>query len=173
MTEIEIITKQTEDAFGWTNKLIRSVPNEKWDSIATGVESNVSWQVGHLIISIYYHTIMTTVGHKSELIESLNLRHYTEWCNYDTLAKNSVGKTSPEQLCKNLATMQENALSVIKRLTVKDLWSKVEPTKVRHPVAKTKFEAIDWNIKHTMWHCGQIATIKRIVDKAYDYGIKE
>lgn len=116
---------------------------------------------------------MTTVGHIPDVIEKLNLRQYTEMCNYDTLAKSMVGKTDPEQLRGHLGYMQEQSLDVIKSLSQQDLWSDVEPTKVKHPVAKTKYEAIDWNIKHTMWHCGQIATIKRMVDKAYDFGVNK
>tara|TARA_Y100001933_G_C18744053_1_gene457004 strand:+ start:76 stop:603 length:528 start_codon:yes stop_codon:yes gene_type:complete len=173
MNQIQILTKQTKNAFEWTNKLIVAVPTEKWDILANGIESNLSWQVGHQIISIYYHTIMTTVGHIPELIEKLNLRLYTEICNYDTLAKNMVGKTNSKQLMEHLEYMQGQSLGVIESLSENDLRKAVEPTKVPHPVAKTKFEAIDWNIKHTMWHCGQIATWKRIVDHAHDYGVKK
>ena len=173
MTEIQTLTKQTENAFEWTNKLIVSVPTEKWDILANGIGSNLSWQVGHQIISIYYHTIMTTVGHISELIDKLNLRQYTEICGYDTFAKDMVGKTNPKQLKEHLEYMQGQSLGVIKSLSENDLRKAVKPTKVPHPVAKTKFEAIDWNIKHTMWHCGQIATLKRIVDHPYDYGLKK
>ena len=172
MTEIQILAKQTENAFEWTNKLIVSVPIEKWDIIADGIGSNLSWQVGHQIVSIYYHTIMTTVGHISELIEKLNLRLYTEICNYDTFAKDMVGKTDPKKLLEHLKLMQVQSLGVIDSLSENDLRNAVEPTKVPHPIAKTKFDAIDWNIKHTMWHCGQIATIKRIVDNSFDFGIK-
>lgn len=172
MTEIQMLTKQTEDAFEWTNKLLDSIPMEKWDVIASGIESNINWQVGHQIVSIYYHTIMTTVGHISEIIEKLNLRRYTKMCTFDTLPKNMVGQTDPVQLLEHLKFMQEQSLAVIRSLSRKDLQNKVEPTKMPHPIAKTKFEAIDWNIKHVMWHCGQIATIKRIVDNAYDYGLK-
>ncbi len=172
MTEIQILTKQTESAFEWTNKLIVSVPAEKWDIIADGIGSNLSWQIGHQIISIYYHTIMTTVGHISEIIEKLNLGHYTEICKYDTYAKEMVGKTDPKQLMEHLKIMQGKSLKVIGSLSVNDLHETIEPTKVPHPIAKTKFDAIDWNIKHTMWHCGQIATIKRIVDYSFEFGVK-
>ena len=173
MTETQILAKQTEDAFNWTNKLIDPIPIEKWDIIVDGIESNISWQVGHQIVSIYYHTIMTTVGHIPEIIEKLNIRQYTKMCTFATLPENMVGKTDPERLKEHLEFMQKESLSVIKSLSQKDLKDKIEPIKTPHPIAKTKFEAIDWNIKHTMWHCGQIATIRRIVDKAYDYGLKK
>lgn len=173
MNEIQILTKQTENAFEWTNKLVASVPTEKWDIIADGIGSNISWQVGHQIISIYYHTIMTTVGHIPELIEKLKLRKYTELCNYDTHAKNMIGKTSPKELKEHLKYMQGKSLEVIESLTESDLWKAVKPTKMPHPVAKTKFEAIDWNIKHTMWHCGQNGMLKRIVHHPHDFGMKK
>ncbi|WP_216824389.1 hypothetical protein [Emticicia sp. TH156] len=38
--------------------------------------------------------------------------------------------------------------------------------------SKTKFEALDWNIKHTLWHCRQIGLLKRVVDKRYDFGLR-
>ncbi|MDC6364531.1 MULTISPECIES: DinB family protein [Flavobacteriaceae] len=173
MTTVQILTKQTENAFEWTNKLIVSVPFEKWEILANGIDSNLSWQVGHQIISIYYHTMMTTVGHIPELIEKLDLRKYTKSCGYDTLAKDMVGQTNPQQLQEDLEYMQGQSLKIIKSLSENDLQEAVEPTKVPHPVATTKFDAIDWNIKHTMWHCGQIATWKRIVDHAHDFGVKK
>ena len=173
MTEIQILAKQTEIAFEWTNKLISSVPIEKWDLLAEGIESNISWQAGHQIISIYYHTIMTTVGHIPELIEKLDLRRYTELCGYETGPKDMVGKTDPMELTEHLQMMQVRSLNVIESLSVSDLWTPLKPTKVPHPVAKTKFEAVNWNIKHTMWHCGQIGTLKRILHYPHDFGLKK
>lgn len=173
MTEIEVLIKQTESAYDWTNKLMASVPIQKWEIMASGVESNINWQVGHQTVSIYYHTIMTTVGHIPELIEELNLRQYTKLCGYDTLAKDMGELGDSESLQEDLKQMQHKSLSVISSLKETDLWKPVEPTKVPHPVAITKFEAIDWNVKHTMWHCGQMATIKRMIDQSYDYGLQK
>lgn len=173
MTEIQLLSKQTENAFAWTHKLMDSVPEENWELIAEGVGSNISWQVGHLIVSIYYHSIMTTVGHMPELLEKMDLRFYTKLCGYDTFAQEMKGYCTPEKLKSDLERMQNKSLEVINSLSVDDLWQRVERTKVPHPVAQTKFEAIDWNVKHTMWHCGQMATIKRMVDQPYDYGLQK
>lgn len=173
MTEIEVLIKQTGSAYDWTNKLMVSVPIQKWGFIAGAVGSHINWQIGHQIISIYYHTIMTTVGHIPELIEKMNLRQYTKLCGYDTFAKDMTELSDPEKLKEDLKQMQDKSLEVISSLSENDLWESVEPTKVPHPVAKTKFEAIDWNIKHTMWHCGQMAVLKRMVDRPYDYGLQK
>jgi hypothetical protein len=172
MTELEILNKQTETAYDWTHRLMDSVPAGKWEIIPEPLGSNLSWQIGHLVVSIYYHSIMTTVGHLPELLEKMDLRSYTKLCGYDTFAQEMKGNWTPAALTSDLQRMQDKSLEVINSLSESDLWQPVEPTKVPHPVAKTKFEAIDWNIKHTMWHCGQMATIKRLVDAPYDYGLQ-
>jgi hypothetical protein len=56
-------------------------------------------------------------------------------------------------------------------LTESDLESELEKTDTPHPIAKNKYEALDWNIKHTMWHCGQLGILKRIIDKRFDFGL--
>ncbi|SFR32307.1 DinB superfamily protein [Robiginitalea myxolifaciens] len=173
MTTIEVLLKQTKQAYSWVHKLKDTVPEEKWDAIAPGMDSSLSWQLGHQIISIYYHTIMTTVGHLPELLETIDLRSYTKLSGYDTRPESVAGKFSPDQLRKDLKLMEDKSLEVIASLTEEDLDKPVEPTKMPHPVAITKFDAIDWNIKHTMWHCGQMATWKRMVDKPHDYGIRK
>ena len=84
-----------------------------------------------------------------------------------------AGAFEPDRLRSDLAFMQEGSLEIIHSLSEGDLHKALEPLKDPHPVAKTKFEAIDWNIKHTMWHCGQMASWKRMVDQPYDYGLKD
>jgi uncharacterized damage-inducible protein DinB len=67
---------------------------------------------------------------------------------------------------------QQKVIDTIDTLTSDDLTQDVlQPVKQKHPVAETKLEAVSWNIKHTMWHCGQIASIKRLIHGGYDYGI--
>jgi hypothetical protein len=31
MNTVQLLAKQTDDAYGWTNKLLHSIPQEKWD----------------------------------------------------------------------------------------------------------------------------------------------
>ncbi|WP_439557278.1 hypothetical protein [Dyadobacter sp.] len=60
----------------------------------------------------------------------------------------------------------------VPEVVVAELNNPLEPTPTPHPIATTKFEAIDWNIKHTMYHCGQIGMISRVVEKRYDFGLR-
>jgi hypothetical protein len=63
-------------------------------------------------------------------------------------------------------------MDILSTLSNSELNSPLEATATSHPIAATKFEAIDWNIKHTMYHCGQIGILRRIVDKRYDFGLR-
>jgi len=171
MNQIELLVKQTESAYDWAYKLIEPIPEEKWNIIPEVVESSVSWQVGHLVISYYYHTIMVTVGHQMDILQQIPIKDYSQLF-HNTFAHQSVGKTKAKDLKKHLKLMEQKSISVIQSLSLDELEKPLVPTPMPHPIAKTKFEAIDWNIKHTMWHCGQLGILKRIVDERYDFGLR-
>lgn len=171
MSEVEILTRQTENAYYWTNKLIDSIPYEKWDNLPEIVETNVTWQAGHLIMS-YYHSVMVIAGHQMDIIQKVPLKAYDELFT-NASPKDAVGKTNPKELQNQLNIMQQKSIAIIKSLTESDLESKLEPSPTPHPIAKTKLEALDWNIKHTMYHCGQVGILKRILDKRFDFGLRK
>ncbi|KAA6439522.1 DinB family protein [Dyadobacter flavalbus] len=171
MTEIEILINQTANAYEWTNKLLEAVPFEKWEIIPDTIESNMNWQVGHLIISHYFHSIMVIRGHQTDMLRSLPIKEYSELFTTSAPAL-SVGKTNALTLLKDLKIIQQKSLEILGTLSIQDLDNPLEPTPTAHPIATTKFEAIDWNIKHTMYHCGQIGILRRVVDHPYDFGLR-
>jgi hypothetical protein len=171
MTPIEILMKQTENAYDWTNRLISDVPFSKWDNMPPMLQTNISWQVGHLIMSHYFHSVMVIVGHQKDIVQKIPLKHYNELF-IDTSPEHAVGRIAPELLLEHLGILQTRSIEIIRSLSLEDLENKLEPTPVSHPIAQTKYEAIDWNIKHTMYHCGQIGMVKRIVDVRHDFGLR-
>lgn len=171
MTEIQLLINQTADAYQWTNKLVEALPLDKWQIIPPTVESSINWQVGHLIISQYFHSIMVIRGHQMDIFQQLPIRDYSEWFNLSGPAQ-SVGQVESAKLGADLLVMQQKSLAILATLQVSELDNPLEPTPTPHPIATTKREAIDWNIKHTMYHCGQIGLIKRVVDKRHDFGLR-
>lgn len=171
MTEIQILTKQTASAYQWVDQLVEPVPLDKRKIIPPTVESSIDWQLGHLIISYYFHSIMAIRGHQMDILQQLPIRDYSTWF---TLAgpSQSVGKVDSATLVEHLQFMQQKSLAVLATLPDSELDDPLEPTPTSHPIATTKREAIDWNIKHTMYHCGQIGLIKRVVDKRHDFGLR-
>ena len=172
MNTVEILAKQTENSYLWTDKLINSISYEKWDTTPEIIETNVSWQVGHLVMSFYYHSIMVIAGHQMDILQKVPLKVYDELFT-NASPKNAVGKTNPKELQNQLHIVQKKSIDIIKLLSENDLESKLEPTPTPHPIAKTKHEALDWNIKHTMYHCGQLGILKRIIDKRFDFGLRK
>jgi len=171
MTEIEILINQTSNAYGWTNKLLEAVPFDKWEIIPDIVESNINWQVGHLIVSHYFHSIMVIRGHQMDILKRLPIKEYSDLFTSST-PDLSVGKANPLKLFRDLKDMQQKSIEILGSLSIQELNSPLEPTPTPHPIAITKFEAIDWNIKHTMYHCGQIGILRRVVYKSYDFGLR-
>jgi len=171
MDPITILAKQTESVYAWTNKLLNSVPPEKWDTTPDVLESNISWQTGHLIVSVYFHSIMVIVGHQMDVLQQIPLKEYGQLFTNGVPA-NVRGRIKPEQLQHHLLFMQQRSVEVIKTLSPARLEADLAPTQPAHPIAKNKLEALEWNIQHTMWHCGQIGLLKRVIDERFDFGLQ-
>lgn len=171
MNQLETIIKQTQDAYDWVNKLLSSIPYEKWTETPAIIESNVSWQAGHMLVGIYFHSIMVISGHQMEILRQIPMNIYADLFMDDT-PKAAAEKVNPEQIYQQLQFMEEKSLAIINALSLEDLEAALAPSPTPHPIAKNKFEALDWNIKHTLWHCGQVGMIKRVVDKRFDFGLK-
>ncbi len=171
MNEVEFLTKQTTEAYEWVNKLVAPIPLAKWDELPGGLETNLTWQVGHLLLSYYYHSVMVIKGHQMDIIQKMPVREYSQ--SFNTAKPiDAVGKFQSNDLIKHFELMQHKSLSIIKSLSPDELQQPLEPTDQPHPIAKIKAEALDWNIKHTMWHCGQIGMLKRVIDRRHDFGLK-
>lgn len=171
MTEVQLLTTQTENAYEWTNKLIREVPFEKRDTLPETLQTSISWQVGHLIVSHYFHSVMVIVGHRMDILKKIPLKDYDAFFTNGS-PEHSIGKVRPALLLEHLELLQRTSADVVRSLTPEQLESKLEPTPAEHPIATIKREAIDWNIKHTMYHCGQIGILKRVVDHRHDFGLR-
>jgi hypothetical protein len=171
MSQIEMLSRQTRDAYNWTDKLINRVSYDKWDDIPTVIETSVSWQVGHLIVSLYYHSIMVIVGHQKDILETIPMREYDRLFTSSS-PKKATGKTMPETLRNNLTIIQKRSIEVVDSLRSEDLNGPLHSTEIQHPIAKTKFDALDWNIKHTMWHCGQLGILVRIAGERFNFGLR-
>lgn len=170
MDTVDLLARQTEDSYRWIQELLGSVPYDRWDIMPDIVESTLSWQTGHLVISLYFHTMMSIRGHQMDIMEQIPIKEYAELFNA-AHPSHSRGKYPPEELHAHLRLMGQKSVDIIRSLTPEELEHPLEPMRRNHPVARTKFEALDWNIKHTMWHGGQIGILKRVVHERYDFGL--
>ncbi|UZR99222.1 DinB family protein [Chondrinema litorale] len=173
MNEIEVLLAQTKSTHHWMDELIYSIPEDKWGVTPENLDTNVLWQVGHLIMSEAYHGVFCIQGFPMDMVQQMPLRDYSNSFSFNEPPVNAVGKFKPEDLKKHLRIIQNKILDVYDTLSLEDMSKPLEPTKVPHPVAKTKFEALSWNVQHNMWHCGQLGILKRMVDERYDFGLRK
>ncbi len=170
MDALTLLKQQTEDAHSWTNKLIEKVPEDKWFIFPDGFEYNIVWQVGHILVSHHFHGIMVIRGLQNELLAKMPFKKYSALFSFgDHIDLVREGAVSVPLLKDHLQLVQAKTIEIIAGLQPEDLMAGLEPTPIPHPIAKNKIEALSWNIKHTMWHCGQIGSLLRKTDKPYDF----
>ncbi|WP_111595815.1 DinB family protein [Chitinophaga skermanii] len=171
MDALSHLLQQTRHTHSWTHKLIDDIPIDKWHIIPNNMQSNITWQVGHLVVSHYYHAIWAIQGHQMNILQSIPLQQYAQLFTANP-PKEAVNQIDIPQLLADLHTMEQTSLNIIAQLTEQALTAPLEPITPTHPIAHNKLEAIDWNIHHTMWHCGQIAMIRRSVYRKMEFGLQ-
>ena len=166
MNRIEFIDGQNKTTRSFVKGFIDRVPEEKWFIKPAGLETTMAWQVGHLVISQYFHSIAVITGSRKSVSEVVSLRQYSENYAFSTVpSENPEGQPTIQELKQHLDFMGDEVHSVLMSLNDADLDSELHPTKFPHPIAKTKWDALTFSYRHEMWHGGQIAMLKRELKK--------
>jgi hypothetical protein len=171
MNEITILARQTSNTYNWVNRLLAAIPFEQWEETPDVINSNITWQAGHLVVSFYFHTIMVVKGHQMDVLQQMPMKEYSDWFTRSGAA-DARGKVASEKLLADVALMQVKSLAVMASLNDAALDNPLVPI-LPHPVARTIREALEWNVQHTMWHCGQIGTISRALGRPYTIVLQE
>ncbi len=170
---INLLKKQTIDSYNWVDRIISEFPEDKWFETPKIIETNLAWQIGHLTLSNYYYNVVLIGSPQEDISNEINVKKYSELYTNGTKLNEIKSEFTREIILNNWKILKEKAIEFISKLNDEDLESEIFKLPKEHPFAKTKEDALSWNIKHTMWHCGQIATLKRIVDKPFDLTIQK
>ncbi len=173
MTARELLRVQTADSHKWILKLIEHVPEEKWGTVANGLNTSLKWQVGHLILSQHYHAVAVITGPQKDILEKVPVKAYSEFFVFGDKIAEVDERFPATELRTHLRFIQEKGLWAIDQLRDDELTDPLFPRPVPHPVAKNKLEALSWNIKHNMWHCGQIGMLARAFGLPFDFKLRE
>ena len=161
--KVAFIREQSLATRELTLKILRETPFEIWYETPPIIESNIAWQVGHLIVSEYYHSIAVISGPNWDIFKEVLLTAYFPIYSMMTKSTSNEIQPKPETLLRELEIINNYATSQFDTLKDADLDNLLEPTKMKHPIAKTKYEALTWSFRHEMWHLGQISTLKRVL----------
>ena len=161
--KVEFIREQSLTTRELTLKILKETPFDIWYETPKIIETNIAWQVGHLIVSQYFHSIAVITEPNLDIFNEVPLTSY--FPIYSMMTKSTLNELQPEpdRLLKELEIINKYATRQFDNLKDSELDNPLEPTKMRHPIAKTKYEALTWSFRHEMWHLGQISTLKRIL----------
>ncbi|WP_422089852.1 DinB family protein [Tenacibaculum ovolyticum] len=144
-----------------TLKLITDIPVEKWFVTPNVIESNLNWQIGHIILANYLHGIASISGASEEFKNKVNVADYIKFYGPKSNPNNFKSeKPSSEELLEIYDLTFVLILKGIKNLRAKDLQKE---TAVPNPAVKIKYDALLWLSQHQSWHNGQIAMLKRVL----------
>lgn len=163
MTRIEFLKEQIIEARNFVNRLISELPEDLWYTIPEGTDSNLAWQIGHLLVSQNFHAITTITGVNEEVKRLMPIARYNKIFNGMGTLHRSVKKNflPASELKEQLDKVHTICLTNLSALDDKILNDPLEPIPFKHPVANTKYEALSWCFKHEMWHSAEMEAIKR------------
>ncbi|WP_410006942.1 DinB family protein [Aequorivita nionensis] len=159
--KINIIKEQISSTKEKTDKLIADFSAEKWLETPEVLNTNLNWQIGHIILANYLHGIASISGANEELREKINIPDYIKFYGPKSNPTDFINE-KPNQM--ELSKIYEYTISLIlenlNKLTENNL---NENTVIPNPSVKTKYEALKWLSHHQSWHNGQIAMLKRVL----------
>ena len=162
MEKIDILKDQISLAKEKTDKLIADISLEEWFETPTILNSNLNWQIGHIILANYLHGIASISGMNEEFRDKVNVPNYIKFYgpkSNPTDFKNE--KPSNEELMEVYEFTLSTILKGLENLTHSDLG---KDTAIPNPAVKTKYQALLWLSQHQSWHNGQIAILKRVLN---------
>ncbi|UKN02958.1 hypothetical protein K6119_05445 [Paracrocinitomix mangrovi] len=168
MSRLDFLKEQYEWTDNWTKSILSDVEEVEW-GYNERAGTSINWLVGHMIISKYFHSIMSVLNADGVLIKEIHkeipIESYFKYYfagsqpNADWLER--PGK---EVLMKQLNFINNVCVEMIPLLNEAGLDA---ATEIKNPVAISKYEALAFTFKHQMWHNGQIAMCKRLMRDIY------
>ncbi|MEM1358134.1 MAG: DinB family protein [Bacteroidota bacterium] len=160
---------RTQYAYSWIDKYLTDIPDDRWDDTPPKLDSNLTWQLGHLTLSAYYHSIMVIKDHQPDILQVFPLREYSKLFHRGS-ARAVVGTFSPASLRANWRIICARSLQIIENISPQELLEPLVEQSYPHPIATTKEEALEWNVLHNHYHWGQVGMVRRALLQApYDY----
>ncbi|MGD1844919.1 MAG: DinB family protein [Salibacteraceae bacterium] len=162
--KIDFIQSQIRSSDRWIDYVLSDLKPEEWE-LVTAVNSSINWQIGHLILSKYFHGVMSIFPAEHEIHVPFRAHFPLQELQKHYFIKSNPGadwpdRFSTEHLKEDRAMMTQMVSDAVQKLPEAEL---DQHTSTPNPAAKNKFGALTFVFKHQMWHAGQMAMIKRIL----------
>lgn len=161
MNAIDIIKEQIVSVKEKTDSFIEAIELQKWLSTPEILETNMNWQIGHLILANYLQGIASITGPNESVRNRINMKDFVAY--YGPKSNPNLymeEKPTNEELLELYNFIFEVVFLEIDKISIEELNN---DTKVPNPSAKTKYDALTTLFKHQSWHNGQIAILNRVL----------
>jgi hypothetical protein len=161
--KISVIKEQISSAKEKTEKLITGISTDIWTKTPEVLNTNLNWQIGHIILANYLHGVASISGANEELKEKINIPDYIKFYGPKSNPTDFIND-KPNQ--KELSEIYEFTMSLVLENLNKITESELnDNTAIPNPSVSTKYEALKWLSHHQSWHNGQIAMLTRVLNQ--------
>lgn len=160
---MKILKEQILSTKKKTDHLISNISEQHWLNTPDVLNTNLNWQIGHIILANYLQGVASITGPNLEVKEQINVPNYIKYYGPNSNPKDFL---TEKPSTKELLDIYELMFSII--LSNLDQLNEIELNKatvVPNPSVSTKYEALKWLSHHQSWHNGQIAILARIFKK--------
>ena len=163
MSRLRITKEQIDSVKSQTEKLIHDLPSDLWMVSPEILDTNINWQIGHVFLANYLHGVASITGINSEIRNMIDVKKYIKFYGMESDPRKYIEeKPSKEKIIKLYEFGFQLINNGLEQIDESDIDS---PTEIPNPAVKTKYQALMWLFKHQSWHNGQIATLKRVLNK--------
>jgi len=164
MNTIELIKDQIISVKEKTDSFIRTIELKKWNISPDILETNMNWQIGHLILANYLHGIASISGANEKVRERINMQNFIKFYGSNSTPNLFLNeKPKNEEMLKLYEFIFELIFLEISKVKIEELNS---VTEIPNPSAETKYEALTTLFKHQSLHNGQIAILNRVLSNS-------
>ncbi|MEQ8521023.1 MAG: hypothetical protein RIC15_02600, partial [Vicingaceae bacterium] len=134
----ELLIKELKLNHERTIRAFASVNPLWWRSAESGLKTNLNWQAGHMIISHYFHGIVSLKGSDEALKRSFDPKEYSKLYGMGSDPRENLDeKPGHEILINNLEILDNRCIEIVSDMNESML---TEATVLDNPMAKTKYE---------------------------------
>lgn len=161
MDAIDLIKEQIISVKEKTDDFIKRIELQKWHATPEILDTNMNWQIGHLILANYLHGIASISGPNEKVRNRIDMIKFVSYYGPKSTPNLYLDeKPTNEELLELYHFIFELVYLEIDKIAIDALHN---DTAVPNPSAKTKYEALTTLFKHQSWHNGQIAILNRVL----------
>jgi len=166
MDRLNLFKYQFQTTHTTTMGMVEDVDDVFWYSVPDGLNTNIAWLVGHIILGRYEHMLVASGLHKELHVEKLSIMKNSELFETGSKALMRAESLSKQDLLEDLVLSYDLVMSIFNSANDSSL---DELPFGEFSMAETKGASFSWAVQHEMWHVGQISLLRKVLEISSDF----